>query len=55
MRGIRNLLFLTSEERYAKGKNSPEWQDVSKVLIDHTGLAYENLSPNVEWLTANHY
>ncbi len=40
-----------SLERLDAGKNSPEWQENSKELMDHTGLSYEELSPDVEWLT----
>lgn len=40
-----------TEERLARGKNSKEWLSISKALIEQTGLEYENLGPEVEWLT----
>lgn len=40
-----------SLERLNAGRNSLEWQEISKELMDHTGLSYEELSPDVEWLT----
>lgn len=31
--------------------STPEWQEIAAILQDHTGLSYQELSPNVEWLT----
>lgn len=42
----------TSSERLHVGESSPEWQGIAATLMDHTGLSYEGLSPDVEWLTA---
>jgi len=41
----------TAKERLARGESSSEWHDISRLLMDHTGLDYESLSPDVEWLT----
>jgi hypothetical protein len=32
-------------------QNSPEWKEIAAILMDHTGLSFEEISPNVEWLT----
>ncbi len=42
----------SAEKRLEQGKNSPEWQEIAAILMDHTGLSYNELSPQVEWLTA---
>lgn len=43
----------TAQERLACGKESLEWQEIAKELIDHTGLQYQDLSPEVLWLSKN--
>ena len=40
-----------SMDRLKKGEDCQEWNEVAEALITHTGLSYEELSPNVEWLT----
>ncbi len=39
----------TSVERLSNP--SPEWREISEILVDHTGLRYQDLSPEVTWLT----
>jgi hypothetical protein len=41
-----------ASELRERGRTSPEWQEIAKELVDHTGLPYEALNPEVEWLTA---
>lgn len=41
----------TAGERLAQGKDSPEWKEISKELMECTGLNYADLSPDVQWLT----
>ncbi len=41
----------TPEERLARGNESQEWQEIAVELMDHTGLSYQDLSPDVVWLT----
>jgi len=40
-----------AEERLALGKKAPtEWQEQAALLMEHTGLSYNELSPDVELL-----
>lgn len=41
----------TKEERLRRGATSSEWQEISSELMDQTGLAFNDLSPDVEWLS----
>ncbi len=41
----------TSQQRLAMGNRSKEWQEISEILADHTGLSHDQLSPETEWLT----
>lgn len=41
----------SATSRIAQGQNSAEWQEISAILMRHTGLNMEGLSPEVEWLT----
>jgi hypothetical protein len=47
----REFIYPTVKERLSLGDNSPEWKEISSILIDHTGLSYQELSPYVELLT----
>jgi hypothetical protein len=38
-------------ERLAQGSNCPEWKEISAILQDHTGLSYNDLSPDIEQLS----
>jgi hypothetical protein len=40
-----------SEARLRQGEGSIAWQEIANILMDHTGLALADLSPDVEWLT----
>lgn len=40
-------------DRLAKGKNSQDWQEIAQELVDHSGLSFDELSPQVLWLTKN--
>jgi len=41
----------TSEARLQQAVHSSAWEEISSVLMDHTGLKLSELSPDVEWLT----
>lgn len=41
----------TPKERLRQGEGSVEWQEISAILMSHTGLRLDELSPNTEWLT----
>lgn len=45
----------SSEARLEKGKNSKEWKDISAILLDHTGLSYQQLSPQIEHLSKQYF
>jgi len=32
-------------------EGSPQWQEISKELMAHTGVSYAALTPDIEWLT----
>lgn len=34
-----------------RGRNSNAWKEISAILSAHTGLAQEELTPDIEWLT----
>ena len=34
-----------------QGQDSEGWKDISAILMDHTGLPFDQLSPTLEWLT----
>lgn len=40
----------SSSGRLELGKNNPEWREIAANLIDQSGLSYNQLSPDVEWL-----
>ncbi len=41
----------TPAARLNQAKGSSEWQEISSILSDHTGLKPDDLSPDSEWLT----
>lgn len=43
----------TSEARLHQGDGSMAWKEISAELMDHTGLGYSDLSPDVAWLSAS--
>lgn len=40
-------------EKSRQAKQSPAWQEISAILMDHTGLSLEAITPEIEWLTKN--
>ena len=43
---------ISSVERLRVNHSSAEWLEIADTLSDHTGLTHDQLSPDVEWLTA---
>ena len=41
----------THGERLRQGEGFTEWQEISAILMSHTGLRLDELSPDTEWLT----
>jgi hypothetical protein len=41
----------TAPARLNQGQDSPEWLEIAAILMQHTGLKIDELSPDVEWLT----
>lgn len=41
----------TSQSRLEQGQGSDAWKEIATILMRHTGLTLDELSPAVEWLT----